>query len=299
MSAQSCEVPFLTALLSGGVAGISVDVALYPLDTIKTRLQSSEGFFKAGGFRGLYKGLSAAATGSAPGAALFFSTYEFCKIRLKESGIPAPMIHMLAASCGEVAACSIRVPTEVIKQRMQTGMHSKLEVALNHTFQTHGILGFYHGFGTTLIREIPFAFIQFPIYEAFKKIVGDYKIRNGSSLTSVDAAMCGSVAGAFAAAVTTPLDVIKTRIMLGSDAKGIPYKGFFDTFSRLCIEGKERETIRVGGGVVVEGSSKGSLLGNYRIFFAGVGPRTMWIGIGGFVFFGAYNMSVTSISHLL
>ena len=28
---------------SGGIAGTSVDVALYPLDTIKTRLQSSQG----------------------------------------------------------------------------------------------------------------------------------------------------------------------------------------------------------------------------------------------------------------
>ena len=36
------------ALLSGAVAGFTVDVSLYPLDTIKTRLQSKEGFLKAG-----------------------------------------------------------------------------------------------------------------------------------------------------------------------------------------------------------------------------------------------------------
>ena len=35
---------FLTSLLSGCIAGISVDVALFPLDTIKTRLQSPKGF---------------------------------------------------------------------------------------------------------------------------------------------------------------------------------------------------------------------------------------------------------------
>ena len=34
---------FAFVLQSGGVAGTSVDVALYPLDTIKTRLQSSQG----------------------------------------------------------------------------------------------------------------------------------------------------------------------------------------------------------------------------------------------------------------
>lgn len=68
--------PFITALVAGGCAGTSVDVALFPIDTLKTRLQSPQGFIKAGGFRGIYNGLGAAAAGSAPGAALFFSTYE-------------------------------------------------------------------------------------------------------------------------------------------------------------------------------------------------------------------------------
>jgi solute carrier family 25 (mitochondrial S-adenosylmethionine transporter), member 26 len=69
-------VSFLTALVAGGMAGTSVDVALFPIDTIKTRLQSPKGFLAAGGFRGIYQGLGAAAAGSAPGAALFFSVYE-------------------------------------------------------------------------------------------------------------------------------------------------------------------------------------------------------------------------------
>ena len=70
------EPSFMTALVAGGMAGTSVDVALFPIDTLKTRLQSPQGFQKAGGFQGIYNGLGAAAAGSAPGAALFFSTYE-------------------------------------------------------------------------------------------------------------------------------------------------------------------------------------------------------------------------------
>eukprot|EP00954_Amorphochlora_amoebiformis_P010582 826838-Amorphochlora_amoeboformis.AAC.1 len=71
---------FLNALLSGASAGVVVDVALFPIDTLKTRLQSPQGFFKAGWFwtktptrqnpefrQGIYSGLSAAALGSAPG----------------------------------------------------------------------------------------------------------------------------------------------------------------------------------------------------------------------------------------
>ena len=56
-----------------------MDVALFPIDTIKTRIQAPQGFVKAGGFKGIYNGLASAAAGSAPGAALFFSTYEMMK----------------------------------------------------------------------------------------------------------------------------------------------------------------------------------------------------------------------------
>lgn len=116
---------FVVALFSGAAAGFSVDVALFPLgnnmsffffvslslftfiDTLKTRLQSASGFWSSGGFRGIYKGLSAAAIGSAPGAALFFSTYEMNKVLLKSENLPeihSSYIHMFAAVLGEMVS---------------------------------------------------------------------------------------------------------------------------------------------------------------------------------------------------
>jgi hypothetical protein len=47
--------------------------------------QSPVGFIKAGGFKGIYNGLSSAIAGSAPSAALFFSTYETVKGRLTKN----------------------------------------------------------------------------------------------------------------------------------------------------------------------------------------------------------------------
>ena len=79
MSVKETPTSFFTCLIAGGAAGTVTDLSLYPLDTIKTRLQSSQGFMKAGGFSGVYKGLGAAALGSAPGSALFFATYEKMK----------------------------------------------------------------------------------------------------------------------------------------------------------------------------------------------------------------------------
>jgi len=277
MAVQERHTPFLTSLLAGGLAGTTVDLALFPIDTLKTRLQSPNGFLAAGGFRGVYRGVMAAAAGSAPGAALFFGTYETMKpviadIRGGESSSNPALTHMTAASIGEAAACLVRVPTEVVKSKMQTNaagsstLSSTLKMVLSEkdgrAFASGIFGGLYRGYGITLMREVPFAFIQFPMYERFKIEWGKMQ---GHDATPLQAAACGSFAGGIAAAVTTPLDVIKTRLMLGSDKAGVPYKGARDVVQRLVNE---------------EGSS---------VFLSGIQPRVMWISIGGFVFFGAYE----------
>ena len=52
---------YWSSFIAGGVAGFLVDVCLFPIDTIKTRLQSERGFWKSGGFSKIYKGLAPAA----------------------------------------------------------------------------------------------------------------------------------------------------------------------------------------------------------------------------------------------
>jgi len=255
--------PFSMALIAGGCAGVSVDVTLFPIDTIKTRCQDSRGFFKAGGFTGVYRGLGAAALGSAPGAALFFSTYETVKplARSVLSDDRPVAVQGIAASSGECMACLVRVPTEIVKQRMQTGQIASLQEGARNIMSTEGISGFYRGYFTTVSREIPFALIQFPMWERMKKEIA---IWQGRETSPWQGALCGSVSGAFAAAVTTPLDVAKTRIMLGqSDGAGLI-------------------------GTMQSVTQKEGIAG----LFSGVAPRTFWIGLGGFVFFGAYEKSV-------
>lgn len=55
------------------MAGTSVDLLFFPIDTVKTRLQSAQGFFQSGGFKGIYKGVGSVVVGSAPGGTLRFS----------------------------------------------------------------------------------------------------------------------------------------------------------------------------------------------------------------------------------
>lgn len=44
-----------------------MDLLFFPIDTVKTRLQSAHGFLRAGGFSGIYKGVGSVVVGSAPG----------------------------------------------------------------------------------------------------------------------------------------------------------------------------------------------------------------------------------------
>ena len=94
--------------------------------------QAPEGFMKSGGFSGVYNGVTATALGAAPGAALFFSAYEGMKPKLQalNGGKEHPLQHSCAASCGEVAACLIRVPTAVVTQRMQVGQYTNYPQAM-------------------------------------------------------------------------------------------------------------------------------------------------------------------------
>ncbi|XP_023181534.1 S-adenosylmethionine mitochondrial carrier protein isoform X5 [Xiphophorus maculatus] len=243
---------FVASLVAGGCAGMCVDLTLFPLDTIKTRLQSQQGFHKAGGFGGIYAGVPSAAVGSFPNAAAFFVTYECTKSLLGASGAfaaprAAPVSHMLAASLGEIVACLIRVPTEVVKQRTQASPSSTTYNMLLATLREEGVRGLYRGYGSTVLRETL------------------WSKRQGHTLHSWQSAVCGAFAGAVAAFVTTPLDVAKTRIMLakaGSATAGgnIPVV--------LCDVWR----------------SKG-LPG----LFAGSVPRMAFISVGGFIFLGAYE----------
>lgn len=72
---------FTSALVAGACAGTAVDTLFFPIDTLKTRAQSAQGFFAAGGFRGVYRGLGSAVVGSAPGGA----SHRVSRFRARES----------------------------------------------------------------------------------------------------------------------------------------------------------------------------------------------------------------------
>nr|XP_035930549.1 S-adenosylmethionine mitochondrial carrier protein isoform X2 [Halichoerus grypus] len=184
---------FTASLVAGGVAGVAVDLILFPLDTIKTRLQSPQGFNKAGGFRGIYAGVPSAAIGSFPNAAAFFITYEYVKWlwHTDSSSYLMPVKHMLAASAGEVVACLIRVPSEVVKQRAQVSASSRTFQIFSNILYTEGIQGLYRGYKSTVLREIPFSLVQFPLWESLKAL---WSWRQDHVVDCWQSAVCGAFA---------------------------------------------------------------------------------------------------------
>ncbi|KAH7054431.1 mitochondrial carrier domain-containing protein [Macrophomina phaseolina] len=291
-SSKRVESPFVRSLLAGAVAGTTVDLSLFPLDTLKTRLQASEGFIASGGFRGIYRGIGSTVVGSAPGAALFFVTYDSVKRALANRtrtetlhtadgtkvtppatsvGWNEPLNHMAAASLGEVAACAVRVPTEVVKQRAQALQHPSSLAALQHILgqrRSHGLAHvwkeLYRGWGITIMREVPFTVIQFPLWEGMKEWS---KRTNGKdSVTALEGAIFGSIAGAVAAGVTTPLDVLKTRMMLST---------------------QRQKVVPLLTSILKESGPSA--------IFAGIGPRVFWISAGGAIFLGSYQWTINAL----
>ncbi|EGW30203.1 mitochondrial carrier protein PET8 [Spathaspora passalidarum NRRL Y-27907] len=267
---------FIISLISGACAGTSTDLAFFPIDTIKTRLQAKGGFFANGGYHGIYRGLGSCVVASAPSASLFFITYDSMKIYTKQYIDSPVQRHMISSSCGEIAACLVRVPAEVIKQRTQTGRvgHNGVSSSWSNFMYLikdksgEGLIrGLYRGWNTTIMREIPFTVIQFPLYEWLKEKWAK-TTHSAEKLSAVKGAICGSIAGGVAAALTTPLDVIKTRIMLHKD--------------RVNVVDVVKSIIREEG------------LGT---FLNGIGPRTAWISAGGAIFLGCYELVHASLSY--
>ncbi|KAK2968688.1 hypothetical protein RJ640_013106 [Escallonia rubra] len=256
--------------IAGGTAGVIVETALYPIDTIKTRLQAGSSWWRTNSPQGPIFGIgwkpgwSPAITigiASPPiwASALFVGVYEPTKKKLLKifpENLSA-IAHLTSGAVGGLAASLIRVPTEVVKQRMQTRQFASAPDAVRLIVSKEGFKGLYAGYGSFLLRDLPFDAIQFCIYEQLR--IG-YKMAAQRDLNDPENAIVGAFAGALTGAITTPLDVIKTRLMVQGSAN--QYKGIVD-----CVQ------------TIIREEGPPALL-------KGIGPRVMWIGIGGSIFFG-------------
>lgn len=85
--------------------------------------------------------------------------------------------------------------------------YSSCLTCMRDVFRNEGLAAFYRSYFTSLMMNIPFQSIHFMTYEFTQNILNQK--REYSPQAHV---ISGAVAGGFAAAITTPLDVCKTLI---------------------------------------------------------------------------------------
>lgn len=210
-------------LAAAAVARATSIFIMYPVDTIKTRIQMSGSSNLK--FDGMYKGVGGSLFGQVPYGVLTFGSYEVYKQYLTQrfaSHNPV-ILYAIAAILGDVTGSIWLCPSEVVKQQLQGGMFQSTGEAVQKIWSKSGVLGFYQGYTGALARDVPFRVAQLTSYEVTKNYFLKYQQRSNpekKALSTVDATICGAIAGTFSAAITTPLDRMKTLLMTNGAAYG-------------------------------------------------------------------------------
>lgn len=183
---------------SGAIALSSAFTVMHPLDTIKTLMQTGlteqhtqqskahTGVLHrwAAFGRPLLRGIAVSAAGAAPQGGLRFVTYEWTKETLRHSigmdmskGNQSTSLVVgtsaLGAVVGDLASCLVKLPREVITNRLQTGVHSSFRRACSAIYAEEGVAGFYRGFVSTSCRDFPFMILLLVCYENMRIITLD------------------------------------------------------------------------------------------------------------------------------
>ncbi|KAH6844899.1 mitochondrial carrier domain-containing protein [Chaetomium sp. MPI-CAGE-AT-0009] len=224
----------LQNMTAGAFAGIAEHCAMYPIDAIKTRMQllnpssSNVGtgviqatyrMAKTEGVLSLWRGMSSVIVGAGPAHAVYFATYEAVKHVMggNQAGVHHPLAAATSGACATIASDALMNPFDVIKQRMQIQNSAKMYRSMldcaKYVYRQEGLAAFYVSYPTTLSMTVPFTALQFLAYESISTSMNPTK-----NYDPVTHCLAGAVAGGFAAALTTPMDVIKTMLQTRGSA---------------------------------------------------------------------------------
>jgi len=196
---------------------------MYPIDTVKTRVQVSpvplgmreawREVLRERGFTGLMRGSSVIGAGCIPAHIGLFGTYELAMARLVDRQEHQPV---RTAACGGFASVVhdiVLTPCDVVKQRLQMGRYLGTKHCVASMLRQEGLGAFYRSLPATLAMNVPFTGVLVASNESLKLLL---KARQGEADTTLSTApayfACAGLSGAVASALTSPLDVVKTRL---------------------------------------------------------------------------------------
>jgi len=218
------SIPYLTHCLAGSIAGITEHVAMLPFDTVKTHMQVFDGkytavqtakrLYQSEGLSKFWRGASVLASGCIPAHALYFSVYEFSKLKfLPKLHDQNDTIYPYAYALTGILATSIHdmvlAPFDMLKQRTQLAPRglTSFHDLFAYVVKNEGLLSLYRGYPITLMMNVPSAAAIVSVNETLKVL---YRPKDGHNVFSYFA--CAGLAGSIAAMITIPLDNIKTRL---------------------------------------------------------------------------------------
>lgn len=218
-------LPHEKAMIAGATAGVMEHIVMFPIDTIKTRMQTEnlrgphytsvpnaiKRIIAEEGVGRLYRGFPAIVAGAIPSHAMHFSVYEAVKHSLG-GHLPGhhPVENGLAGGLATLAHDAIVTPLDVVKQRLQVynSSYHGVRDAIRSILREEGVRAFYASYPTTVVMNVPFQIVHFGAYESFKVFFTDEGEEHGPK----EEIFAGGLAGACAGLVSTPLDVVKTRL---------------------------------------------------------------------------------------
>ncbi|KAJ5359861.1 hypothetical protein N7517_009052 [Penicillium concentricum] len=245
-------------IIFGSSAGMAGKLFEYPFDTVKVRLQSQPEHlplryagpvdcfrqsFRADGFRGLYRGISAPMTGAAVETSCLFFSYRLIQDTLRATVYPGvehlPFFALIAcgALSGSVTSL-VLTPIELVKCRMQVPAESALKPSgpmaiIAGIFRHEGLAGFWRGQMGTLIRETGGSAAWFGGYEGVSSLFRNYNKSNpqltSDSLPIHQQMIAGATAGISYNFLFYPADTIKSR-MQTVDVSRLPIHAQQQTF---------------------------------------------------------------------
>ena len=207
---------FISGLAGGAASRASKELLLHPIDTWKTRLQYAKGNEEpAELFKNLYDGVWPALLVGTPAGAAFFATKDVLK-GLAKTAFGSEYKELTTIGAVFVANFPywlIRNPAEVLKTQQQTGLIDSSTAGTIQAVKEEGLAGLYRGYASNIAYAFPTDAIKFVVYEALQK-------QFTRKLNPLESSALGSAASSVAQLLSTPLDVVRTRIMTDEAASG-------------------------------------------------------------------------------
>ncbi|EDL18077.1 solute carrier family 25 (mitochondrial carrier, glutamate), member 22, isoform CRA_d, partial [Mus musculus] len=151
---------------------------------------------------------------------------EMLKIQLQDAGRIAAQRKILAAQAQLSAQGGAQPSVEAPAPPRPTATQLTRDLLRNH-----GIAGLYKGLGATLLRDVPFSIVYFPLFANLNQLGRPSSEEKSPFYVSF---LAGCVAGSAAAVAVNPCDVVKTRLQ--SLERGVnedTYSGFLDCARKI------------------------------------------------------------------